>query len=72
MAAPAPQPHGDAGAGPAAAAQVPSWGSARSVDVFEKLEQIGEGTYGQVCPDARAVRVRGKVAHRAARRAAHA
>jgi cyclin-dependent kinase 12/13 len=23
----------------------PSWGS-RSVDVFEKLEQIGEGTYG--------------------------
>eukprot|EP00897_Mesotaenium_endlicherianum_P007516 jgi/Mesen1/6793/ME000035S06176 len=25
----------------------PSWGS-RSVDVFEKLEQIGEGTYGQV------------------------
>ena len=49
MAAPAPQPHGDAGAGPAAAAQVPSWGSARSVDVFEKLEQIGEGTYGQVC-----------------------
>ncbi|KAJ8619179.1 hypothetical protein MRB53_015365 [Persea americana] len=25
----------------------PSWGS-RSVDCFEKLEQIGEGTYGQV------------------------
>lgn len=25
----------------------PSWGS-RSVDAFEKLEQIGEGTYGQV------------------------
>eukprot|EP00898_Chlorokybus_atmophyticus_P008723 jgi/Chlat1/8852/Chrsp91S08186 len=25
----------------------PQWGS-RSVDVFEKLEQIGEGTYGQV------------------------
>jgi len=23
-------------------------GSARSVDNFEKLEQIGEGTYGQV------------------------
>ncbi|MFS7983144.1 putative protein-serine/threonine kinase [Helianthus anomalus] len=23
----------------------PSWGS-RSVDCFEKLEQIGEGTYG--------------------------
>ncbi|KAM7275822.1 hypothetical protein ACFE04_017688 [Oxalis oulophora] len=27
--------------------EVPSWGS-RSVDCFEKLEQIGEGTYGQV------------------------
>lgn len=26
-------------------AEVPSWGS-RSVDCFEKLEQIGEGTYG--------------------------
>ncbi|PSS26579.1 Cyclin-dependent kinase [Actinidia chinensis var. chinensis] len=26
---------------------IPSWGS-RSVDCFEKLEQIGEGTYGQV------------------------
>ncbi|XP_052196226.1 cyclin-dependent kinase C-1 [Diospyros lotus] len=26
---------------------LPSWGS-RSVDCFEKLEQIGEGTYGQV------------------------
>ncbi len=25
----------------------PSWGSARSVDEFDKLEQIGEGTYGQ-------------------------
>ncbi|KAL1536733.1 Cyclin-dependent kinase C-2 [Salvia divinorum] len=25
----------------------PSWGS-RSVECFEKLEQIGEGTYGQV------------------------
>eukprot|EP00250_Pteridium_aquilinum_P013175 c21180_g1_i1 orf=81-305(+) len=25
----------------------PSWGS-RSVNVFQKLEQIGEGTYGQV------------------------
>lgn len=25
----------------------PSWGS-RGVDCFEKLEQIGEGTYGQV------------------------
>jgi len=25
----------------------PSWGS-RSVDCFEKLEQIGEGTYGSV------------------------
>lgn len=25
----------------------PSWGS-RSVDCFEKLEQIGEGTYGLV------------------------
>ncbi|KOM54793.1 hypothetical protein LR48_Vigan10g068500 [Vigna angularis] len=25
----------------------PSWGS-RSVDCFEKLEQIGEGTYGGV------------------------
>ncbi|KAJ3707684.1 hypothetical protein LUZ61_011389 [Rhynchospora tenuis] len=27
--------------------EVPAWGS-RSVDCFEKLEQIGEGTYGQV------------------------
>ncbi|GER49609.1 cyclin dependent kinase C [Striga asiatica] len=27
--------------------ECPSWGS-RSVDCFEKLEQIGEGTYGQV------------------------
>ncbi|KAL5223262.1 hypothetical protein ABZP36_027975 [Zizania latifolia] len=27
--------------------ETPSWGS-RSVDCFEKLEQIGEGTYGQV------------------------
>ncbi|KAL6853923.1 hypothetical protein ACP4OV_019952 [Aristida adscensionis] len=27
--------------------EAPSWGS-RSVDCFEKLEQIGEGTYGQV------------------------
>ena len=27
--------------------EVPSWGS-RSVDCFEKLEQIGEGTYGLV------------------------
>ncbi|KAF3441066.1 hypothetical protein FNV43_RR19352 [Rhamnella rubrinervis] len=27
--------------------EIPSWGS-RSVDCFEKLEQIGEGTYGQV------------------------
>ncbi|XP_061991277.1 cyclin-dependent kinase C-2-like [Rosa rugosa] len=27
--------------------EVPSWGS-RGVDCFEKLEQIGEGTYGQV------------------------
>jgi hypothetical protein len=26
----------------------PSWGS-RSVDCFEKLEQIGEGTYGYAC-----------------------
>lgn len=25
----------------------PAWGS-RSVDCFEKLEQIGEGTYGSV------------------------
>jgi len=25
--------------------EAPSWGS-RSVDCFEKLEQIGEGTYG--------------------------
>jgi len=38
-------PHGH---GAAPDASVPSWGSARSVDVFEKLEQIGEGTYGQV------------------------
>jgi cyclin-dependent kinase 12/13 len=27
--------------------EAPSWGS-RSVDCFEKIEQIGEGTYGQV------------------------
>ncbi|KAL7084688.1 hypothetical protein ACP275_14G237100 [Erythranthe tilingii] len=27
--------------------ELPAWGS-RSVDCFEKLEQIGEGTYGQV------------------------
>jgi len=27
--------------------EAPSWGS-RSVSCFEKLEQIGEGTYGQV------------------------
>lgn len=27
--------------------ELPSWGS-RTVDCFEKLEQIGEGTYGQV------------------------
>lgn len=27
--------------------EYPSWGS-RSVDCFEKLEQIGEGTYGSV------------------------
>jgi hypothetical protein len=25
----------------------PMWGSARSVDEYEKIEQIGEGTYGQ-------------------------
>ena len=50
MAAPGPQTHAAGAGGAAAAAQaVPSWGSARSVDVFEKLEQIGEGTYGQVC-----------------------
>ena len=24
--------------------------TSRSVDVFEKLEQVGEGTYGQVRP----------------------
>jgi cyclin-dependent kinase 12/13 len=47
MAAPAPHAPADGGAA-AAAPAVPSWGSARSVDVFEKLEQIGEGTYGQV------------------------
>lgn len=27
--------------------ETPTWGS-RSVDVYEKIEQIGEGTYGQV------------------------
>lgn len=27
--------------------ETPSWGS-RSVDCFEKIEQIGEGTYGYV------------------------
>lgn len=27
--------------------EVPAWGS-RSVDCFEKLEQIGEGTYGYI------------------------
>ena len=47
MAATAPHAPADGGAA-AAAPAVPSWGSARSVDVFEKLEQIGEGTYGQV------------------------
>jgi hypothetical protein len=36
-----------AAAAPPAPAPQPSWGSARSVDEFEKLEQIGEGTYGQ-------------------------
>jgi cyclin-dependent kinase 12/13 len=36
-------------AAPAAGAPATlSWGCARSVDEFEKLEQIGEGTYGQV------------------------
>ena len=71
MAAPAPQPRGDAGAGhAAAAAAVPSWGSARSVDVFEKLEQIGEGTYGQVCCCS-AAHTCSRAAHRAARRAAY-
>ncbi|KAE8805121.1 Cyclin-dependent kinase C-2 [Hordeum vulgare] len=29
--------------------EFPSWGS-RGVDCFEKLEQIGEGTYGQMIP----------------------
>ena len=42
-------------AAPAAGAPAtPSWGCARSVDEFEKLEQSGEGTYGQArrrgCP----------------------
>lgn len=27
--------------------EIPVWGS-RSVDCFEKLEQIGEGTYGYI------------------------
>lgn len=27
--------------------EIPAWGS-RSVDCFEKLEQIGEGTYGYI------------------------
>ncbi|KAK6251633.1 hypothetical protein SCA6_005638 [Theobroma cacao] len=36
-----------AGAGQLNLNESPCWGS-RSVDCFEKLEQIGEGTYGQV------------------------
>lgn len=36
-----------AGAGQLNINETPTWGS-RSVDCFEKLEQIGEGTYGQV------------------------
>ncbi|PWA67853.1 serine/threonine-protein kinase Rad53 [Artemisia annua] len=36
-----------AGAGQLNTREAPTWGS-RSVDCFEKLEQIGEGTYGQV------------------------
>jgi len=28
--------------------ETPTWGS-RSVDVYEKIEQIGEGTYGYGC-----------------------
>jgi len=36
-----------ASAGGGVALPQPSWGSARSVDEFDKLEQIGEGTYGQ-------------------------
>ncbi|XP_041008740.1 cyclin-dependent kinase C-1-like isoform X1 [Juglans microcarpa x Juglans regia] len=36
-----------AGPGQLNVEEYPSWGS-RSVDCFEKLEQIGEGTYGQV------------------------
>jgi cyclin-dependent kinase 12/13 len=37
----------EAGYGQLQLEETPSWGS-RSVDCFEKLEQIGEGTYGQV------------------------
>ena len=32
----------------AARASYPTWGQARSVDNYEKLEVIGEGTYGEV------------------------
>ncbi|KAL4303628.1 hypothetical protein GQ457_10G009390 [Hibiscus cannabinus] len=37
-----------AGAGQLNLNESPCWGS-RSVDCFEKLEQIGEGTYGTIC-----------------------
>jgi hypothetical protein len=57
MAAPSGHAPADgAGGTAAAAAAAPSWGSARSVDVFEKLEQIGEGTYGQARRSAAAQR----------------
>lgn len=36
----------------------PSWGS-RSVDCFEKLEQIGEGTYGYSMPSIHALLLMG-------------
>jgi cyclin-dependent kinase 12/13 len=71
MAAPA----ADGVAAASGASPAPCWGSARSVDVFEKLEQIGEGTYGQArrararaSPAAAAAAKRAPVAHTAVRR----
>ena len=48
--------HGlDGGAGPVQQRSSKSWGS-RSVDVFDKIEQIGEGQYGLVSGAAPATR----------------
>lgn len=40
---------GAAGYGQLNLEESPSWGS-RNIDCFEKLEQIGEGTYGYLPP----------------------